>query len=95
MIAATNLIVDLANETTQIIPGHGRMIDRAELIGIRDVLVAIAAKIRTMVDEGKSQAEIVAAKPTEEWDAQWGTGWMSPDKFVEITVRGMTKPRGE
>jgi len=34
---------------------------------------------------------VIAAKPTAEWDASWGTGFMKPDVFLGIVYESMKK----
>ncbi len=36
---------------------------------------------------GKSVQEVVAAKPTAEFDAKWGKGMLPPDQFVTIAYK--------
>ena len=39
--------------------------------------------------EGKSPEEIVAAKPTADFDAKWGGGFMKPDDWVGLVYESM------
>ena len=43
-----------------------------------------AAEVRDALDE------VLAAKPTADFDAAWGQGFLKPDRWVEINYRGMT-----
>ncbi len=84
MIGAADRVLALADADTKIIPGHGPLADRASLRAYRDMLVAVRDRIRGMVHDGRSLALVQAAKPTAPFDATWGTGFISPEKFVEI-----------
>ena len=84
MIGAADRVLALAGPETKIIPGHGPVGDRVSLRAYRDMLVTVRDRIRAMVRDGKSLAEAQAAKPTQQFDAVWGTGSITPDKFVEI-----------
>ena len=58
------------------------------------MLAAVQAKIAPMVKDGKSVDEIVAAKPTAEFDAAWGKGLLSPDIFVKMVAIGTQRHNG-
>jgi glyoxylase-like metal-dependent hydrolase (beta-lactamase superfamily II) len=82
IVAAADRILALADERTRIIPGHGPLAGRAELKAYRDVVAAAHDKVAALVKAGKSREEVIAAKPTAEWDAAWGTGFVKPDAFA-------------
>lgn len=84
MIAAANRSLGLVDANTKIVPGHGPLSDRAALTRYRDVLVTVRDRVQREKTAGKSVQEVVAAKPTGEFDATWGNGFMMPDVFVTI-----------
>ncbi|HEY2954651.1 MAG TPA: MBL fold metallo-hydrolase [Candidatus Eisenbacteria bacterium] len=90
MIAAAGRMLARVSERTRIIPGHGPLGDRAGLRAFRDMLVAARDRIRPLVQAGKSADEVVAAKPTAELDAKWGTGFMTPERFVRAAYASLS-----
>lgn len=84
IIAAAEQAIALADDQTRIIPGHGGLSNRAELTTYRDVLTAMRDKIQAMVRSGMSKDAVIAAKPTQDYDAEWGAGFMQPDQWVGI-----------
>jgi len=84
MIAAANRSLGLVDANTKIVPGHGPLSDRAALTRYRNVLVTVRDRVQREKTAGKSVQEVVAAKPTAEFDATWGMGFMQPDVFVTI-----------
>jgi len=84
MITATDAILEMAGENTKIIPGHGPLSDRAQLLAYRDMLVAVREQITAMLDEGMDRDAVIAATPTSEFDAAWGGGFLEPDVWVGI-----------
>jgi glyoxylase-like metal-dependent hydrolase (beta-lactamase superfamily II) len=72
-----------------VIPGHGAVGGRADLILFRDVLVGIRDKVAAHKKQGKSLAEIVAAKPGARSDEEWGNGFMSPSAFIALVYQGV------
>jgi cyclase len=71
-----------AGPNTQIIPGHGPVTDRNAVIAQRDLILAVRDKVAALLAQNKSLEEIVAAKPTAEFDAQTPHGAQTADEFV-------------
>lgn len=91
MIAAADRVLKISDDTTKIIPGHGPLSNKAELKAYRDMLVKISAKIEAMVKAKKTLAQVIAAKPTRDFDEAWGKGFLKPEQFVEIVYTSATK----
>jgi glyoxylase-like metal-dependent hydrolase (beta-lactamase superfamily II) len=72
-----------------VIPGHGVVGGKADLILFRDVMVDIRDKVAALKKQGRSLAEIVAAKPGARTDAEWGNGFWTPAKFVGSVFQGV------
>ena len=92
-IAACDLVLDIAKDSTRIIPGHGPLSNRAELKVYRDLLAAARDRIGKLVADGRKVEEIVAAKPMAEYDAKWGTGFIKADRFPEMVAHDILKNR--
>jgi len=86
MILAADKVLELINEETKVIPGHGALSNRAELASYREMLATVRDRVAKLVAAGKSAEEIVAAKPTADLDAVWGQGFIKPDQFVGIVL---------
>jgi len=71
MINAVNVFIKAANDTTKIVPGHGALANKANLQEYHDMLVAARDRIRKLRDEGKTEEQVVAAKPLADLDAKW------------------------
>jgi cyclase len=84
MIGGATKIIALADGKTKIVPGHGALGDKASLTKYRDMLVVIHDRVQKQKAAGKSLKEVVASKPTKEFDAAWGMGLFTPDTFAEI-----------
>ena len=48
------------------------------------MLVKVNANVDALVKANKTLAQVIAAKPTRDFDAKWGNGFLKPDQFVEI-----------
>lgn len=82
MVEAVDLALSMADETTRIIPGHGPLAITEDLSAYRDYLVEAIANVESLINEGKSLEQIIAAKPTAEWDETLGKIWITPAQFV-------------
>ncbi len=87
MIAGSRLALELADSTTKIIPGHGPLGTKQELTAYHEMLSAVREKVALLKKQGLSEQEALAKKPTAEFDAKWGKGFMAPDVFVGIVYR--------
>jgi len=94
MIAGANKILGLVDEKTQIIPGHGKLSKKSELEAYVSLLTSVQDRIAPMIAAGKTVDDVVAAKPTKEFDAKWGGGFLKPDVWVKI-VYAAAKPQSE
>jgi glyoxylase-like metal-dependent hydrolase (beta-lactamase superfamily II) len=72
MIRALDTYIKASNDQTKIIPGHGPLASKADLVTFRNMLVTSYDRIKKLFDEGKSEAEVTAAKPLADLDATWG-----------------------
>jgi glyoxylase-like metal-dependent hydrolase (beta-lactamase superfamily II) len=89
MIRATEMNVAKATEKTIIIPGHGPVTDKSQLVVYRDMLVAIREKVSILKKQGKSLDEAIAARPTAAYDAKSGSGGMTPALFTGLVYSGV------
>ena len=90
VLDALELTMKLAGPNTRLIPGHGSIINRADIIPYRDMILDVEAKVRQMIKDGKSEQEVLAAKVTAPYDAKVpggllsaGTG-TSADRFIRM-----------
>ena len=67
--------------------------DRAGLQAWRDMLVAIRDSIGKMVASGKTLEQVLAAKPTQQWDAAWGQKFIKPEVLVSTVYRELKEKR--
>ena len=72
-----------AGPHTKIIPGHGSVTDRNALIATRDLIIAVRDKVAVLVAQGKSLEEVIAAKPTAEYDAQIPQAAQTSERFIK------------
>jgi len=93
VIDGANRALELIGPNTKVIPGHGKLSDRAGLIAYRDMLRAIVGRVAKMKAAGKSLEEIQAAKPTAEYDERWGGGFIDADRMVATVFESLEKEK--
>jgi glyoxylase-like metal-dependent hydrolase (beta-lactamase superfamily II) len=84
--AAENL--SLSDEKTIVVPGHGEVGSRRDLVEFRDMLQSVYEKVAGQKKTGKPLTDVVASRPTSEFDAKWGGGFITPELFVGLVYRG-------
>jgi glyoxylase-like metal-dependent hydrolase (beta-lactamase superfamily II) len=83
MLAGFDAAIKLARPDTKIIPGHGAIVDKTAVAAHRDMMIAVRDKVAALVRQGKTQEEVIAAKPTADWDSKvTGATAMTADRFV-------------
>ena len=91
VIAGVDEVLGRIDDTTKVIPGHGPLGNKADLKAYRDMLATVHGRMTELIKEGKNIDEIVAAKPTADYDAKWGGGFLKPDPWVKIVYSVMQK----
>jgi glyoxylase-like metal-dependent hydrolase (beta-lactamase superfamily II) len=83
MLEAIDLIQKLADPDTTLVPGHGTLVRKKDLLGYRAMLVDILAKVQKLREGGKSLEEVLAANLTAPYDASTlGDTQQSKDRFI-------------
>jgi len=89
-LEALNNTMELAGPDTRLIPGHGTIIHRTDIVPYRDMILAVQAKVQQMISQGKTLQEVLAAHVTAPYDAKVPGGLLpagagtSADRFVAM-----------
>ena len=89
-IAAQKKIIALADDETKIIPGHGALANKADLRAAIDMLEDAQARVKALVDAGKSKQEVIAANPLATYADVWTWDFISADSMTETIYRSLT-----
>ena len=79
-LAALQKIIDMAGPSTKILPGHGVVSTRDDIVAFRDMVASLQTKVSDMIKQGMTLEQVMAAKPTADLDAKLG----SPDRFLTL-----------
>jgi glyoxylase-like metal-dependent hydrolase (beta-lactamase superfamily II) len=102
-INALNRLLDIAVPAheqeggTYVISGHGRICDEADVLEYRDMVTIVRDRIQDMVKRGLTLDQVKAAKPTLDYDRQYGseTGFVTTAGFIEAVYKDLKNPQGK
>lgn len=83
MIKAVSLALMIIDEDTSIIPGHGSMADKEDLLAYSKMLHTMRDRLKKAVSSGQSLDEIKAAGLDKDYES-WGGGFINAEKFIDI-----------
>jgi cyclase len=91
MLRAVDRVLALADEQTKIIPGHGPMSNREELMAYRDMLVTVKERVSAGINNGKSANQMVEEKILMDLDPHWGNGMLKAPIIIRIMHTDLTR----
>jgi glyoxylase-like metal-dependent hydrolase (beta-lactamase superfamily II) len=89
MIKEDDAILAQLDDDVVLVPGHGPVGTKKQLQEFRDMLAGIRDNVAALKKQGKTEAEVVAAKPTAKYDKVYGNFLISPDFFTRIVYSGL------
>lgn len=81
-VEACDIALELADASTRIVPGVGSVTDREALRAYRDMLATVRQRVARALAEGQSLEDVIASRPTREFDATYG----APDHRLFLPV---------
>ncbi|MCY4399204.1 MAG: MBL fold metallo-hydrolase [Gemmatimonadetes bacterium] len=87
VIAAANLVLERSSGGTRIIPGHGDLAAPEHLRAYRDMLETVRMRVASLVANGRTEDQVVAAAPTSDLDGVWGD---NPERFVRAVYKSLS-----
>jgi glyoxylase-like metal-dependent hydrolase (beta-lactamase superfamily II) len=84
MIAGAAKLLAVADSNTKIVPGHGPLGTKTDLMKYRDMLATVRDRLQKLKSSGKSVEEAAAAKPLGDLDPVWGKGLFNAATFIQI-----------
>ncbi len=90
-IKATELLAEISDEDTRIIPGHGVISNKADVQAVHAMLLIIRDRVHAAIKDGKSLGEAQSAGLTKEFDERWDSGRRigSPATLIEAAYADM------
>jgi hypothetical protein len=94
-IGAEEKMLSLSDDRTRIIADEGDPGSTEGLKASHDMLVTIRTRIQKLIDEGKSEDQVLADKPTRDLDGRWvqqGTP-LTGDFFTRLAYQSLKTAR--
>jgi len=83
MLDAVNLIQKLADDKTTLIPGHGTLVKKQDLLPYAAMIKDVMSKVKTLRDQGKSLQDVLAANLLAPYEGKtMGDTQQSKDRFI-------------
>ena len=76
---ALAILIGMSGPDTKIIPGHGGVSTRQDVIAFRDMILDVVAKVRPMVARGMTYEQVAASNPTATYASR---GYGDPERFL-------------
>ncbi len=99
-VAGLNKLLDVAvpkylqEGGTYVIPGHGRVGDESDLLEFRDMVVIVRDRIASLIAKGMTLEQVMATKPTLDYDPRYGTAAWTPAMFVAAAYGDLQQRKG-
>jgi cyclase len=83
-------------DRTLLVPGHGHVYDKLDLLEYRDAITTIRDRVQDGIDEGQTLAQVQAANPTLGYRSQYGTdsGPWTTEMFVAAVYNELAAKKG-
>jgi glyoxylase-like metal-dependent hydrolase (beta-lactamase superfamily II) len=78
---------------TKMIPGHGRVSEETDVAEFRDMVVIVRDRVQDLIGKKMTLEQVKAAKPSRDYDAEYGASPVDADRFVESIYRSLTTVR--
>jgi cyclase len=104
MIEALGMAAAVCGPHTKVVPGHGPVMGRADLLAQKDMIATVRDRVSELIKQGKTEEEVIAAHPTADYDARFLndiapyydertiTRYKTPDAFLK-QVYEQLKPK--
>ena len=94
LLSALNSIIELTvprdkqEGGTYVMPGHGRLVDEADVVEFRDMVTIVRDRVQDLMKKKQTLAQIKAARPSRDYDGEYSAG-RPADEFVESIYRSL------
>ena len=90
-IAAQEKILSMSDADTKIMSGHGPMASKGDLQSAHDMLVDVLARVKKLVDAGRSEDDILAENPLASYHDDWNWGFITTERMTRTLYRSLTE----
>jgi glyoxylase-like metal-dependent hydrolase (beta-lactamase superfamily II) len=91
MVAGVDAYLKLVDDKTKIVPGHGPLANKAVLVEYRAMLATARDRVAKLIGEGKSESEVVPARPLADYDAKIGASEQASANFLRVVYNSLKR----
>ena len=77
-LEALGRLIGIAGPNTKILPGHGVVSNREDVMGFRDMVLDVSGQVEDLMARNMPYDQVARADPTAAYNAQYG----DPDRFL-------------
>jgi glyoxylase-like metal-dependent hydrolase (beta-lactamase superfamily II) len=90
MIAAADTYLKLTDTNSKIVPGHGPIADKTDLLDFYTMLVVARDRMDMLIQDGKSENDVLMERPFADLDVKWAPTETASKNFIRVLYRSMT-----
>ena len=91
LIRAVDAYLKVSNDDTKIVPGHGSLAKKADLVAWREMLVTSRDRVRKLFDEGQSEQQVLAEKPLADLDKKWAANDQQAQNWLRMVYNSFKR----
>ncbi len=95
MIAGVGQYIKMVNDKTEIVPGHGPLAHKADLVAYRKFLIEARNRVAKLIKQGKTEQEVVAAHPFADWDAKLNANEQESTNFTRVVCNSLKQSKAK
>lgn len=92
-IAAQEAVLAMVDKKTKIIPGHGPLASKRDLQATVDMLKDVRARIKALIEAGKSEDDVVAADPLADLNPDWSWNFITGESMTRTAYRSLMRAK--
>jgi cyclase len=91
LIRAVDAYIKTSNDNTKIVPGHGALAKKADLVAWREMLVTSRERVQKLIDEGQSEQQVLAEKPLADLDKKWAANDQQAQNWLRMVYNSFKR----
>ncbi len=99
LVSAMDRLLELSDEETRFVPGHGPISSRADVVAYREMLAGALLRVQGAIDAGQHAQDFLASRPEVDFDYRWGSPKgalrLLTYAFIDLAPEDLVRTRGE
>jgi glyoxylase-like metal-dependent hydrolase (beta-lactamase superfamily II) len=86
---AQEILLNLADDATKIVAGHGDLASKADVQAALEMLVDAETRVKDLVDAGMNLDQVKAENPLANYHDEWNWGFITTERMTETLYRAV------